>query len=99
MGAGAQPAVWRPTAAGWEDCEILGCLDGQYVIREVGKIWPGVALTPQIRIPVGVVFQPEILARYYVPAGISRQKWRLLREEYGREGALAALVEHQEGGS
>ena len=70
MEAGAaQPAVWRPTAAGWEDCEILGCIDGQYVVREVGKVWPGVALTPQVRIPVGTIFDPEILRRKYHGGG------------------------------
>lgn len=87
-------AVYRPTPdADWQDCEILGSVGGNYVVREVGKIWPGVALTPHVRIPAGVVFQPEILSRNYVPAGISRNKWRLMREEFGRDAALALLAE------
>lgn len=96
-----QPAVWKPYRdSDWIDCEVQGSLGSSYVIREVGKVWPGVALTPHVRIPAGVIFQPEILRRKYLPPGFDRWgKYRMLREELGREVALAVLAEHQEGGS
>jgi hypothetical protein len=92
-------AVYRPTPdADWQDCEILGSVGGNYVIREVGKVWPGVALTPHVRIPAGVIFQPEILRRKYLPAGIDRWgKYRTIREAVGRDAALAVLAEPKVG--
>ena len=90
----AQPAVYRPhPREDWQDCEILGALGLSYVVREVDKLWPGVALTPHVRIPIGVVFQPEVLARNYLPAGIDRWKYRTIRELHGRDVALATLAE------
>ena len=90
---GAQPAVYRPSASqDWQDCEILGCLEGYYVVREVGTVFPGVTLTPHVRIPAGVIFQPEILRRKYLPADIDRWKYRTIREALGRETALAVLA-------
>lgn len=102
-----QPAVYKPVPGGsWEDCEILGCVDGNYVVREVGKIWPGVAITPHVRIPAGTFEAREYtneraeacgagMKRWWstrrLPPDIDRWKWRLLREALGREAALAEL--------
>lgn len=88
-------ALFRPHPGDdWQDCEILGTDGLNYIVREVGKVWPGVAITPHVRVPAGEIFEPEILRRKYLPAGIDRWgKYRTIREVLGREAALAALGE------
>jgi hypothetical protein len=87
-------ALWSPHGlAGWADCELLGHDGrGSYVVRELGRVFPGVALTAHVRIPAGVVFQPAILRRGYLPAGFDRwTRYRRLREAVGRDAALRAM--------
>ena len=45
----------RNPGSDWTDCEITGRRpDGKLVVREVGKVWPGVwiATIDQVRVPV-----------------------------------------------
>jgi hypothetical protein len=87
-------ALWSPHGlAPWADCEILGsdgC--GSYVVRELGRVFPGVAVTAHVRLPAGVVFRPPIRRRGYLPAGFDRwSTYRRLREALGRDAALRAM--------
>lgn len=80
----------------WQDCEIIGRHSDGYVLREVGRALPGVwiATRDQVRVPVGVIEQPAIVARNYLPAGLNRQgKYRYLREVVGPQEALRLLGE------
>ena len=53
------PALYRESSSQqWRDVEILGVtLGAEYVIREVGRLWPGIAFATadQIRLP-GMMF-------------------------------------------
>jgi hypothetical protein len=58
--SGAISAVYRATAAdAWQDCEIIGYRCDGAVLRESGRVWPGVWIAPldQVRIVTGAVLE------------------------------------------
>ena len=69
----AQPAVYRPAdSESWQDAEIVGRhTDGRLILREVGKVWPGICLASLDRVRVqGRVFE------FREPCGIERNELR-----------------------
>ncbi len=59
------PALYRASLAEpWHDVEIVSRGPDGFVLRETGKVWPGVILAQidQVRIPVGVLEFREPLA-------------------------------------
>lgn len=95
-GSGAISAVYRATAAdAWQDCEIIGYQANGMVLREVGRRLNGVFLASldQVRIPVGVIEQPEIVTRDLPPMTPTQYyKYRHIREVAGRDEALRLVV-------
>jgi hypothetical protein len=92
-------ALYRATPqAEWVDVEIIDWKHRQYVVREVGKPLPGVFLATfdQLRIPGGVIEQPEIEPRNYLPKTMTpaqRYLYRQVREVCGRDQALRIVLE------
>ena len=87
-------AVYRPSPeASWVDCEVLGHDGrGSYLVRELGRVFPGLAITAHVRIPAGEIYQPQVLPRGYLPVGFARWSlYRRLREMVGRDAALRAM--------
>jgi hypothetical protein len=92
-------ALYRATPkAEWTDVEVIGWKHRQYVVREVGKPLPGVWLATfdQLRIPGGVIEQPQIERRNYLPKNMTPAQlylYRQVREVCGREKALQLVLE------
>lgn len=58
--AGSSGAVYRATDAdAWQDCEIIGYTPDGAVLREVGRVWPGVWCAPldRVRVTTGLVLE------------------------------------------
>lgn len=92
-------ALYRVTPKDdWIDCEITGrhWPSGAYVLREVGRLYPGVWLgyPDQVRLPGGVFEQPEVIPRNYLPEALKARRWgkyRTIREACGVAEALRAV--------